>query len=168
MPSNFEVIGFQMWLPAIVNTHKPYMFFSFRDNLTTVVTNCTQDDGSQPEGPMNDEPRYRCKNPNVQYIFDNGDLTLIEQTCATDPGTPSGYEAGGTVTIDWNCYDTPPEFWLGKGLFCDAYDQVVTGNFTSFHPTPLPSLLVRNTPEEDCPPPYFPVYSPDDEQVQPR
>ena len=92
MPYQFEVLGFQTWKPDVDNTaHSFSLHFGFRENLTTVVTECNLNDTTHPEpGPRpDDERRFVCENPNVHFLWEDagpGALTVIQQTCPKQNG----------------------------------------------------------------------------------
>jgi hypothetical protein len=91
-PYQFEVVGFQTWKPDVDNgAHGFNLHFGFRENLTTVVTECNLNDTTHPEpGTRPDgELRFVCENPNVHFMWEDagyGALTVIEQACPKQNG----------------------------------------------------------------------------------
>ena len=86
LPLNFTIPSIEVFDPAENNTANGFLLtFGFIDSLTKVQTTCSMNDTSKPGGPSNDTPRFACDNPRVQFIWQAGDLTLIEQTCPNAP-----------------------------------------------------------------------------------
>ncbi|KAK0746171.1 hypothetical protein B0T18DRAFT_446750 [Schizothecium vesticola] len=135
-PYQFEVAGFQTWKPDVDNTaHKFSLHFTFRENVTTVVTECNLNDTTHPEpGPRPDnERRFVCENPNVHFMWEDagpGALTVIEQACPKQNGEPSGFEVSGTTRPEVECFATEPSFALGAGTYCLSKTQYLLVNVT--------------------------------------
>jgi hypothetical protein len=60
--------------------------FSFLDDSTNVTSACSFNSSSKPIGDPGRTPRYACDAPVVQFIWQNGTLTIIEEVCPGGDG----------------------------------------------------------------------------------
>jgi hypothetical protein len=81
LPEGFEVQNFQIWTPAPGNNRTSVINFGYRDNSTSIVTACHFNQTSVNVGPAGLTPRYACDNKIVEFIWQNGTLTLVEKAC---------------------------------------------------------------------------------------
>ncbi|KAL2883827.1 hypothetical protein SGCOL_000976 [Colletotrichum sp. CLE4] len=76
--------------------------FTFNDDSTILNTQCHLNASSVPVPGDGRTPRYACDNASVQFIWQNGTMTVIEKVCPGDDGA-ADYEASGTATVPLVC-----------------------------------------------------------------
>ncbi|KAK0657115.1 hypothetical protein B0T16DRAFT_52368 [Cercophora newfieldiana] len=131
MPLNFSVIGLELWLPGPNNTNNFTADFQYIDLGTKITTSCHRNATSPNVGGEGHAERWACDVPTVEFIWQEGTLTVIEKTCTAN------FEAAGSVEPRFNCASTAAPWWpSGDGLFCKALDEQMNGNFTSLQPPP--------------------------------
>ncbi|KAL2022657.1 hypothetical protein VTK56DRAFT_4738 [Thermocarpiscus australiensis] len=136
LPDEFEIRSFEIWSPAARNNnHTAVINFSYADEDTGIQTSCHYNSTSLNVGPVGLVPRYACDNDVVQFIWQNGTLTVIEKACP-EIGLPRGFEASGSVIPELSCVETQRNGTFGEGNSCVATKPSIVGNFTSLQPTP--------------------------------
>ncbi|KAK0631696.1 hypothetical protein B0T14DRAFT_559455 [Immersiella caudata] len=136
MPLNFSVFGLELWFPAPNNPNNFTGSFVYMDMGTNITTNCQRNATSPNVGGEGHAERWGCDVPFVQFIWQNGTLTIIEKACPFT-GTASTFEASGSVEPVFNCTATAAPQWpSGDGSYCQAIDGQINGNFTSLQPAP--------------------------------
>jgi hypothetical protein len=81
-PKGFVIQGFQIWSPTKANNHTTTVIdFHYSDYSTKIETGCHYNSTSVNVGPEGLVARYACNNAIVQFIWQNGTLTLIERAC---------------------------------------------------------------------------------------
>lgn len=60
--------------------------FTFNDDSTILNTPCHLNSSSVPVPSDGRTARYACDNPLVQFIWQNGTITIIEKVCPGDDG----------------------------------------------------------------------------------
>jgi hypothetical protein len=81
MPESFVVQNFQIWTPAPGNNRSEIINFGYADNSTSITTQCHFNGSSVNVGPQGLAPRYACDDKTVEFIWQNGTLTLVEKAC---------------------------------------------------------------------------------------
>ncbi|KAK1503216.1 hypothetical protein CTAM01_04528 [Colletotrichum tamarilloi] len=76
--------------------------FTFNDDSTVLNTQCHLNASSVPVSGDGRTPRYACDNASVQFIWQNGTITVIEKVCPGDDGA-ADYEASGTAAVPLVC-----------------------------------------------------------------
>jgi hypothetical protein len=86
LPEGFMVEQFQIWTPDSNNTsHGTEINFAYWDNSTDLQTVCRLNSSSVnvATGGYGVAARYACDNANVEFIWQNSALTMIEKACPT-------------------------------------------------------------------------------------
>jgi hypothetical protein len=81
MPKNFSVVGLQLWLPAPTNPTNFTGYFLYVDIGTNTTTICQRNATSPNVGGEGHAERWGCDIPYVQFIWQNGTLTIVEKAC---------------------------------------------------------------------------------------
>ncbi|KAM0329886.1 hypothetical protein ACHAQA_004051 [Verticillium albo-atrum] len=76
--------------------------FGFVDDSTVVDTSCFFNSTSEAVNNDGRTPRYACNDARVNFIWQNGSLTLIEGVCPGEDGA-ADYEASGTAPVKLTC-----------------------------------------------------------------
>lgn len=67
---------------TVADAPAPSFFtFSYQDNATNVTTLCQFNATSKPITSKGPAPRFACQNRGVEFIWQNGLLTLVERAC---------------------------------------------------------------------------------------
>lgn len=85
-PEAFEIQNFTTWTPAPGSNASATIDFGYLDTSTSLQTSCHYNATSPNVGNPNLTPRYACDNANVEFIWQNGTLTIIEAACPEDTG----------------------------------------------------------------------------------
>ena len=85
-PEGFEIQNFTSWTPAQGSNASMTIDFGYFDESTSLQTSCHFNATSENVGPAGLTPRYACDNDDVEFIYQNGTLTLIEAACPSDTG----------------------------------------------------------------------------------
>jgi hypothetical protein len=80
-PEGFEIQNFTTWTPAPQNNASSTIDFGFFDKSTDIQTPCHYNSTSKNVGRPGLAARYACDNQIVEFIWQNGTLTLIETAC---------------------------------------------------------------------------------------
>ncbi len=81
LPEAYEVDQFQAWFPGPGNNHSAMVNFAYWDNSTSLQTVCHLNATSKNVASAGLAPRYACDNPNVEFIWQNNTLRMIEMAC---------------------------------------------------------------------------------------
>lgn len=86
-PEAFEIQNFTIWTPAPGNSdNTPVLNFGYFDQSTNLQTSCHYNATSRNVAQPQLTPRYACNNGVVEFIWQNGTLTVIEAACPGDAG----------------------------------------------------------------------------------
>jgi hypothetical protein len=82
-PEEFVVKNFQIWTPATGNNRSAVINFDYTDDsvMPAIETKCHFNETSANVGAEGLAPRYACDNSLVEFIWQNGSLTMIERAC---------------------------------------------------------------------------------------
>jgi hypothetical protein len=84
-PENpFEIQNFTIWTPAAGSNASMTIDFAYLDESTRIETSCHYNATSQNVARPEITPRYACDNTDVEFIWQNGKLTMIEAACPED------------------------------------------------------------------------------------
>ena len=86
LPEGFLVKNFQAWTPARGNNASSTVQFGYADNSTSIQTSCRYNSTSPNVGKPGLASRYACDDPLVEFIWNNGTLTVIETACPGKTG----------------------------------------------------------------------------------
>jgi hypothetical protein len=86
LPDDFDIQNFTAQSSDGGNVLQSFDF-GFLDDSTNITTPCHFNSTSKPIGDPGRTPRFACDDSVVQFIWQNGTLTIIEGVC---PGT-DGY-----------------------------------------------------------------------------
>ncbi|OAA65014.1 hypothetical protein ISF_04424 [Cordyceps fumosorosea ARSEF 2679] len=132
LPSNYTIrdfVGQTNGTNADADASSPtYIAFAYADAATQVQTRCQFNATSKSTTPEGLTPRFACENRDVKFIWQPGQLTMVERACPNPQGTPL-YEASGSVTIQAPC----------KAGRCVANATEYTGRFASLSPVRDPT-----------------------------
>ena len=81
MPLNFSVFGLEIWLPSANNPNNFTADFEYIDYGTNITTPCRRNATSPNVGGDGHAERWACDIPFVEFIWQNGTLTIIEKAC---------------------------------------------------------------------------------------
>jgi hypothetical protein len=81
LPAEFVVKNFQVWTPAAGNNRSTFINFDYSDQDTWIDTKCHFNETSVNVGPKGLAPRYPCDTNLVEFMWQNGTLTMIERAC---------------------------------------------------------------------------------------
>lgn len=85
-PEAFEVQNFTNFTPAPGSNASSTIDFGYFDESTSLQTACHYNATSKNVGQPGLTARYACDNDIVEFIFQNGTLTMIEMACPGDTG----------------------------------------------------------------------------------
>jgi hypothetical protein len=85
-PEEFEILNFTSWTPAPGSNASSTIDFGYVDKSTNLQTSCHYNATSQNVARPQLTPRYACDNAVVQFIWQNGTLTMIETACPGSTG----------------------------------------------------------------------------------
>lgn len=134
LPEAFIIEQFQMWTPATGNNHSALINFAYWDSSTDLQTICRLNATSQSVAKPGRAPRYACDNADVEFIWQNTTLTVIERACPQSQ-TTSKFEASGAVTPALTCVVTLDNSSVGHGDDCLSKTPFIPANFTSLEPS---------------------------------
>ncbi|PNH37848.1 hypothetical protein VD0004_g8955 [Verticillium dahliae] len=113
--------------------------FGFFDDSTTVDTSCLFNSTSKAVNNDGRTPRYSCNDARVNFIWQNGSLTLIEGVCAGEDGA-ADYEASGTAPVAITCTGgngtTANNATATAASNCKADSADIQAKFFSIQPAP--------------------------------
>ncbi|KAJ0166740.1 hypothetical protein CTA2_6067 [Colletotrichum tanaceti] len=101
LPDDFQIQNFTAESPDGGQTLDS-LAFSFNDDSTLLGTLCHLDASSIPVAGDGRTARYACDDTRVQFIWQNGTITVIEKVCPGDDGA-ADYEASGTAAVPVVC-----------------------------------------------------------------
>ncbi|OHE97802.1 hypothetical protein CORC01_06837 [Colletotrichum orchidophilum] len=101
LPDDFQIQNFSAESPDGGKTTDS-LDFTFNDDSTILNTQCHLNASSAPVSGDGRTPRYACDNTNVQFIWQNSTITVIEKVCPGDDGA-ADYEASGTAVVPLVC-----------------------------------------------------------------
>ncbi|KAK0734062.1 hypothetical protein B0T26DRAFT_631980 [Lasiosphaeria miniovina] len=133
MPEGFRIQKFRIWSPQAGSNRSVNINFEYTDDSTSINTCCHLNQSSASVGPPGLTPRYACNNDTVQFIWQNGTMTVVEKAC---PQTSSHFEAAGSVTLNLTCTNTLFNSTAGAGSSCVSTKDPIEAIFTSLEPTP--------------------------------
>jgi len=80
-PLNFTVFGLEVWLPSSSNPNNFTADFEYMDSGTGISTPCHRNATSPNVGGDGHAERWACDNIFVEFIWQNGTLTIVEKAC---------------------------------------------------------------------------------------
>jgi hypothetical protein len=82
-PAEFVIKDFRTWTPEIGNNRSATVEFDFTDTsvMPHIETKCHFNDTSVNVGPQDLAARYACEYNLVEFIWNEGELTMIERVC---------------------------------------------------------------------------------------
>ncbi|KAK4158498.1 hypothetical protein C8A00DRAFT_10757 [Chaetomidium leptoderma] len=135
MPEEFVVKNFQVWTPDAGNNRSAIINFNYSDDDTHIDTKCQFNETSVNVGPEGLTPRYACDNKLVEFIWENGTLTMVERDCPLET-LNRPYEVAGTITPMLTCLASAQNSTMGAGNSCWSRPKVMAAVFISLEPTP--------------------------------
>ncbi|KAH8905600.1 hypothetical protein BR93DRAFT_929867 [Coniochaeta sp. PMI_546] len=78
-PEGFEIQNFTTWTPAPGSNASSTIDFGYFDKSTSLQTSCHYNATSPNVGKPGLTARYACDNAIVEFIWQNGTLTMIEK-----------------------------------------------------------------------------------------
>ena len=91
--SPYEIQNFTIWTPAPGSNASMTIDFGYVDESTNIETSCHYNATSKNVARPQLTPRYACDNSVVEFIWQNGTLTMIEAACP-DAGLVSAVRRG--------------------------------------------------------------------------
>jgi hypothetical protein len=85
-PEGFEIQNFTTWTPATGSNASSTIDFGYVDKSTSLQTSCHYNATSANVGKPGLAARYACDNAIVEFIWQNGTLTIVETACPADTG----------------------------------------------------------------------------------
>ncbi|GKT41874.1 uncharacterized protein ColSpa_02055 [Colletotrichum spaethianum] len=101
LPDDFQIQNFAAESPDGGQTVES-LNFNFNDDSAILSTPCQLNASSVPVTSDGRTPRYACDDARVQFIWQNGTITVIEKVCPGDDGA-ADYEASGTAVVPVVC-----------------------------------------------------------------
>ncbi|KAI0841987.1 hypothetical protein F5Y06DRAFT_292808 [Hypoxylon sp. FL0890] len=126
-PVKFTVSNFTEYTDRVDSTKNMTSFY-FADTGTGISTFCNRNSTSKPSSVNSNE--WPCDNSDVLFIYQTtgiAGLTMVELAC---PGITPQFEASGLVRPDLACTNST------SGTTCTAKQSSISGEFSSFEPTP--------------------------------
>ena len=80
-PEGYEVDQLQAWFPAPGNNHSATLNFAYWDNSTQLEAVCHLNSTSVNVARPGLAARYACSDANVNFIWQNSTLRMIERAC---------------------------------------------------------------------------------------
>jgi len=134
-PEAFDIQNFTTWTSAPGSNASSTVDFGYFDKSTNLQTSCHYNATSPNVGKPGLASRYACDNAIVEFIWQNGTLTMIETACPSNTGSER-WEAAGTAKPVLDCAATSCGYTYGDGKKCTAVITDIQANFTSLEPSP--------------------------------
>ncbi|KAK3300333.1 uncharacterized protein B0H64DRAFT_428418 [Chaetomium fimeti] len=136
-PDEFVVKNFHTWTPEAGNNRSAIVDFDYTDDsvMPAIKTKCHFNETSVNVGPKDLAARYACENDLVQFIWCDGELTMIERACPLETENRP-FEAAGWVTPNLECFTSNRNSTAGEGHACTSSPNVMSAVFSSLQPTP--------------------------------
>lgn len=83
-PEGFDILDFTIWTPTTRSNASSTLNFGYFDESTNLQTTCRYNASSKNVAQPDLSPRYACDNAIVEFIWQDGMLTMIERACPSE------------------------------------------------------------------------------------
>ncbi|GKT83017.1 hypothetical protein Ct61P_00867 [Colletotrichum tofieldiae] len=111
--------------------------FNFNDDSTVLSTPCHLNASSVPVAGDGRTARYACDDARVQFIWQNGTVTVIEKVCPGDDG--NGRRSGGVRRVAGNGTGNAARHRRSnsrRAVACKSNSDDIRSKFFSIQPVP--------------------------------